>query len=86
MLIVVEPGAEHAVLEALMNFEGVVDSSLVYGEFDIHCRLNVKSMKELRKVHDKIRKLKILSSETFIAYERSQRKDKDTKNHHLRRY
>ncbi len=37
MLIVVEHGAEHEVLDALMKFEGVIESSLVYGEFDIHC-------------------------------------------------
>ena len=29
MLIVVEHGAEHEVLEALMKFEGIIESSLV---------------------------------------------------------
>jgi hypothetical protein len=36
MLIVVELGVEERVLQDLMKFDGVVESSLVYGKFDIH--------------------------------------------------
>ena len=85
MLIVVEHGAEHEVLDALMKFEGVVESSLVYGEFDIHCKLLVESMEELREVHDEVRKLRILTSETLIAYERAPRKKKRVRNHTIRK-
>ena len=85
MLIVVEHGAEHEVLDALMKFEGVVESSLVYGEFDIHCKFLVESMEKLREVHDEVRKLRILTSETLIAYERAPRKTRSARNHHVRK-
>ena len=85
MLIVVEHGAEHEVLDALMKFEGVVESSLVYGEFDIHCKFLVESMEKLREVHDEVRKLRILTSETLIAYERAPRKGRVLKNSHVRK-
>jgi DNA-binding Lrp family transcriptional regulator len=85
ILIVVEHGAEHQVLEALMKFDGVEEGSLVYGEFDIHCKIVVESMENLREVHDKIRKLRILTSETLIAYERAPRKGRSVRNHHVRK-
>ena len=85
MLIVVEHGAKHEVLEALMKFEGIIESSLVYGEFDIHCKLLVESMEELREVHDKVRKLRILTSETLIAYERAPRKERRVRNNMVRK-
>lgn len=85
ILIVVEHGAEHKVLESLMKFDGVVEGSLVYGEFDIHCKLLVESMEKLREVHDKVRKLRILTSETLIAYERAPRKGRVLKNNHVRK-
>jgi DNA-binding Lrp family transcriptional regulator len=84
ILIVVEHGAEHDVLADLMKFDGVVEGSLVYGEFDILCKLVVESMEKLKEVHDKIRKLRILTSETIIAYERAQGK-RSVKNHHIRK-
>ncbi len=85
MLMVVEHGAEHQVLEALMKLDGIVASSLVYGEFDIHCKLVVESMEKLRKVHDEVRKLRILTSETLLAYERAPRKGSGVKNNHVRK-
>jgi len=85
MLIVVEHGAEHEVLEALMKFEGIVESSLVYGEFDIHCKLLVESMEELKEVHGEVRKLRILTSETLITYERAPKKERRVKNNRVRK-
>ena len=85
ILIVVHHGAEHQVLESLMKFDGVIEGSLVYGEFDIHCKIIVESMQKLREVHDKIRKLRILTSETLIAYERASRKGRGLRNHHVRK-
>jgi len=84
-LIVVEHGAEHEVLEALMKFDGVEEGSLVYGEFDIHCKLLVESMEKLREVHEEVRKLRILTSETLIAYERAPRNEKLMRNHKIRK-
>lgn len=85
VLIVVQHGAEHQVLETLMKFDGVVAGSLVYGEFDIHVKIVVKTMEKLREVHDKIRKLRILTSETLIAYERAPPRKKSVRNHHVRK-
>jgi len=69
-LIVAEHGADDEVLHALMNIEGVTESSLVYGEFDIHCKIEVENMDKLKEVIAKIRKLKVITTETLIAYER----------------
>jgi len=85
ILIVVEHGAEHEVLEALMKLEGIVESSLVYGEFDIHCKLLVESMEKLREVHDEVRKLRILTSETLITYERAPKKERRVRNNRARK-
>ena len=68
-----------------MKFDGVVEGSLVYGEFDIHVKVLVENMEKLREVHDKIRKLRILTSETLIAYERAPRKGRTLKNNHVRK-
>ena len=84
-MIVVNPGPEHKVLESLIKFEGVEVVSLVYGEFDIHVKVLVESMENLREVHDKVRKLRILTSETLIAYERAPRKKRSIRNNHVRR-
>ena len=86
MLIVVKHGVEHQVLEDLMKIDGVVESSLVYGEFDIHCKIIVENMEKLRIVHDKVRKLRILTSETLLTYERASRRGSGIKNHHVRKY
>ena len=85
ILIVVQHGAEHKVLEDLMIIDGVVEASLVYGEFDIHVKIVVKDMEKFREVHDKIRKLRILTSETLIAYERSPSRKRSVRNHHVRK-
>jgi DNA-binding Lrp family transcriptional regulator len=69
-LIVAEHGADDEVLQELMNIEGVTESSLVYGEFDIHCKIEVENMDKLKEVIAKIRKLKVITTETLIAYER----------------
>jgi DNA-binding Lrp family transcriptional regulator len=85
ILIVVQHGVEHQVLEALMKYDGVKEGSLVYGEFDIHCKIVVESMERLREVHDKIRKLRILRSETLVAYERAPPRKKSVRNYHVRK-
>jgi len=81
-LIVVEHGADEEVLQALMKMEGVTASSLVYGEFDIHCKIEVENLAELTEVITKIRKLKVFTTETLIAYARTKRKSRLTSRHH----
>ena len=81
MLLVVEHGADEDILQDLTKIEGIAESSLVLGEYDIHCTLRVDSMKEMREVIAKVRKLRILTSETLIAYEKAPRVRKVTNNH-----
>ena len=82
-LIVAEHGADDEVLKALMEIEGVAEASLVYGEFDIHCKIVVENMTKLKEVIAKIRKLKVITTETLIAYERiSKRISRVTNRHH----
>ena len=68
-LIVAEHGTDSDVLQALMKIKGITEASLVYGEFDIHCKIEVENMTKLKEVISKIRKLKIITTETLIAYE-----------------
>ena len=84
-LIVAEHGADDEVLQALMNIEGVTESSLVYGEFDIHCKIEVENMDKLKEVIVKIRKLKIITSETLIAYERISKRISGITNRHYKK-
>jgi len=84
MLLVVEHGADEEVLQNLVKIEGVEEASLVLGEYDIHCKLRTHSMKEIREILAKVRKLRILTSETLIAYEKAPRVKKIT-NRHIRK-
>ena len=81
-LIVAEHGADEEVLQALMKIEGVTESSLVYGEFDIHCKIEVENMTKLKEVIAKIRKLKVITTETLIAYERISKRISRVTNRH----
>ncbi len=83
MLIVVEHGAEQEVLQNLRKIEGIEEVSLVLGEYDIHCKLKADSVSEITEIVIKVRKLRILTSETLIALEESQRFRK-LKNHKIR--
>ena len=84
MLLVVEHGADEEVLQNLIKIEGIEEASLVLGEYDIHCKLRVGSMKKMREILAKVRKLRILTSETLIAYEKAPRV-KRTTNRHIRK-
>ena len=79
-LIVSEHGADDEVLQALMKIEGVTEASLVYGEFDIHCKIEVETMVKLKEVIAKIRKLKVITTETLIAYERISKRESRLSN------
>ena len=84
VLIVVEHGADEEVLKSLAEIEGVEEASLVLGEYDIHCRIKVNTMKEMRAVLAKVRKLRILTSETLVAIKKAPRV-KRTTNRHIRK-
>lgn len=84
MLIVVEHSAEEEVLQNLMKIEGVEEASLVLGEYDIHCRLRADSMGEIKEIVIKVRKLRIITSETLIVVEKPQR-PRRPRNNRIRR-
>ena len=84
MLLVVEHGADEEVLQGLIEIDGIAEASLVLGEYDIHCKLRVNSMKEIKEILVKVRKLGILTSETLVAYEKAPRVKKIT-NRHIRK-
>lgn len=84
VLLVVEHGADEEVLQNLMKIEGIEEASLVLGEFDIHCKIRANSMKKIREVIAKIRKLRILTSETLVAYKKAPRLKRVT-NRHIRK-
>ena len=73
MLLVVEHGADEEVLQNLTKIEGIEEASLILGEYDIHCKLRVQSMKKMKEILAKVRKLRILTSETLVAYEKAPR-------------
>jgi DNA-binding Lrp family transcriptional regulator len=72
-LIVVEHGADKEVLNELMQLKSITEASLIYGKYDIHCKINVASMDDLKEIIGEIRKLKVITTETFIAYEKAQK-------------
>ena len=84
MLLVVEHGAEEEVLQDLTLIEGVEEASMVLGEYDIHCKLKVNSMKEMREILAKVRKLRILTSETLVAISKAPSVKRIT-NRHIRK-
>ena len=81
MLLVVEHGADEEVLQNLTKIEGIEEASLVLGEYDIHCKLRVESMKKMRELLAKVRKLRILTSETLVTYEKAPRVRRITNSH-----
>ena len=84
MLLVVEHGADEEVLQGLSKIEGIEEASLVLGEYDVHCKLIVNTMKEMREVIARVRKLRIMTSETLVAYKKAPRVKRIT-NRHIRK-
>jgi len=84
-LIVAEHGADDEVLKALMKIKGVAEASLVYGEFDIHCKIVVENMTKLKEVITQIRKLKVITTETLITYERISKRISRLTNRHYKK-
>jgi len=84
-LIVAAHGCDEEVLQALMKIEGVTESSLVYGEFDIHCKIEVENMTKLKEVIVQIRRLKVITTETLIAYERNSKRISRLTTRHIKK-
>ena len=83
-LISVEHGADEEVLDGLTKIDGVKEASLVYGEYDIHCRIEVADMDKLREVIAMIRTLKVRTTETLITFKRASERVKRLSNRRLR--
>jgi DNA-binding Lrp family transcriptional regulator len=84
MLLVVEHGADEEVLQNLTKIEGVEEASLVLGEYDIHCKLRIDNMGKIPEILAQVRKLRILTSETLVAYKKAPKVRKIT-NRHIRK-
>ncbi len=69
VLIVVKPGNEDRVYNALVGDERVKEIYKVYGEYDIVLRVEVDNIRELDRFHDEtLRKIRdIEMTETLIA-------------------
>ncbi|ASJ09952.1 AsnC family transcriptional regulator [Thermococcus sp. P6] len=69
VLVVVRPGTEEKVYNALKNDRRVKEIYRVYGEYDIILKAEVKDIRELDLFHDEVlRKVRdIEMTETLIA-------------------
>ncbi|NJE84933.1 Lrp/AsnC family transcriptional regulator [Thermococcus sp. CX2] len=69
VLVVVKPGTEEKVYEALAKNEKIKEIYRVYGEYDIILRVEVGNIGELDSFHDKVlrRINNIEMTETLIA-------------------
>jgi DNA-binding Lrp family transcriptional regulator len=83
-LIVVEHGADEEVLKELMALEGIAEASLIYGKYDIHCKIKVNHIDKIKEIIKEIRKLNVITTETFIVYERAYQKS-CIRDDHIRR-
>jgi DNA-binding Lrp family transcriptional regulator len=69
VLVVVKPGTEEKVYNALAKEEKIKEIYRVYGEYDVIIRVEVENIHELDRFHDEIlRKISnIEMTETLIA-------------------
>jgi DNA-binding Lrp family transcriptional regulator len=67
MFITVEPETEKEVLCDLKKIEGITEASLIYGGYDIHCKIAVENMEKLSEFHQRVRRLRILNTLTLIS-------------------
>ena len=72
-------------LVELIALDGIVEASLVYGEYDIHCRIEVDTMDQLRQVIRNIRKLRVITTETLVTYEKTGKRISRLTNGRIRR-
>lgn len=68
VLLVTEVGKEHEILDSLKQFENVSEVRVVYGEFDVVCKMTPKSFRQLDEIVTKIRKTSsIIRTVTLIS-------------------
>ena len=70
VLIRVIHGANEEVFEALRQIEEITESSMVFGEFDIHCKVEVDDLNQLAEVVGKIRELEVMTTETLVTHKK----------------
>jgi len=68
LLLVTEVGKEHEILDNLKEMEEVSEARVVYGEFDVVCKVMPKSLRRLDEIVTKIRKTSsIIRTVTLIS-------------------
>lgn len=68
VLVVTNVGTEHEVVEAIKTLSGVTLAQTVYGEFDVICRVECDTLKNLDASITKVRKIQnILRTMTLIS-------------------
>jgi hypothetical protein len=68
VLLVTEVGTEHEILDSLKEMEDVSEARVVYGEFDVVCKMMPKNLRRLDEIVTKIRKTSsIIRTVTLIS-------------------
>ena len=68
VLLVTEVGKEYEVVEALNKIEGIKETKVVYGEFDVVLRIEGASLKILDEAVTQIRKISsVIRTVTLIS-------------------
>jgi nitrate reductase NapAB chaperone NapD len=68
MLMVVAVGKEHEIIRKVQKIPGVVEASVVYGEFDVVAKIE-GTLRQLDNANLKVRKLSdVLRTVTLIAH------------------
>lgn len=68
VLLVTEVGKEHEILDTVKEMEDVSEARVVYGEFDVVCKMTPKSLRRLDEIVTKIRKTSsIIRTVTLIS-------------------
>ena len=68
VLIVVEVGKEHTVTKEIQKLSGVTETLVVYGEFDVVCRIEIKDLSVLDETVTRIRRIPgIIRTATLIS-------------------
>ena len=66
--IIVETGKEKDAVKKLKTYKEVKEVHMVYGEFDLLCKVKAKDLKSLDKLVTKMRKLKsVRATSTMIT-------------------
>lgn len=82
ILLKVNSGAEKEVCKKIADLDGVLDASIIYGEYDIITKVSVQEINHLNDLLDKIRSIPsvILTSTMIVAQEYKGRNRRETLN------